>query len=114
MGIHENASSSSLKVKSNLSAAPFNVFQRIEKKKLLMNWVVCIKFQGLKMSLIFFLSSIRENRKARVKLRKNKRFSVFFPPIVDLFDLSKSVRQGWPGRTLAKPTQEWSVIAEVP
>ena len=33
MGIHENASSSSLRVESNLSAAPFNVFQRIEKKK---------------------------------------------------------------------------------
>ena len=94
MGIHENASSSSLKVESNLSAAPFNVFQRIEKKKLLMNWVVCIKFQGLKMFLIFF--SIREKKKARVKLRQNERFSVFFPPIVDLFDLSKSVPQGWP------------------
>ena len=32
MGIHENASSSSLRVESNLSA-PFNVFQQIEKKK---------------------------------------------------------------------------------
>ena len=39
-------------------------------------------------------SSIREKKKARVKLRQNERFSVFFPPIVDLFDLSKSVPQG--------------------
>ena len=112
MGIHENASSSSLRVESNLSAAPSMYFSGSKRKKLLMSWVVCIKFQGLKTFLIFcfFFSSTREKRKARVKLRKNERFSVFFPPIVDLFDLSKSVPQGWPGRTLAKPTQEWSVI----
>ena len=92
MGIHENASSSSLRVESNLSA-PFNVFQQIEKKKTTHELSGLYQIPRVEDVLNFF--SIREKKKARVKLRQNERFSVFFPPIVDLFDLSKSVPQGW-------------------
>ena len=95
MGIHENASSSSLRVESNLSA-PFNVFQQIEKKKTTHELSGLYQIPRVEdfLNFLFFFSSTREKRKARVKLRQNERFSVFFPPIVDLFDPSKSVPQG--------------------
>ena len=93
MGIHENASSSSLKVQSNLSAAPFNVFQRIEKKKTTHELSGLYQIPRVDDVFNFFFFNQRKEE-ARVKLRQNERFSVFFPPIVDLFDLSKSVPQG--------------------
>ena len=108
MGIHENASSSSLRVESNLSAAPFNVFQRIEKKKLLMNWVVCIKFKGLKMFLIFFLQSEKRG-KPEWSCAKMKDLVFSFPRSWICLIWAKVFPKD-DRRTLAKPTQEWSVI----
>ena len=108
MGIHENASSSSLRVESNLSAAPFNVFQRIEKKKLLMNWVVCIKFKGLKMFLIFFLQS-EKRRKPEWSCAKMKDLVFSFPRSWICLIWAKVFPKD-DRRTLAKPTQESSVI----
>ena len=111
MGIHENASSSSLRVESNLSAAPFNVFQRIEKKKLLMSWVGCIKFQGLKTFLIFcFFSPQPEKRgKPEWSCAKMKDLVFSFPRSWICLIWAKVFPKD-DRRTLAKPTQEWSVI----